>query len=161
MTIQKLSSGRIRRPDVVAEHVVVRLERDHDHVVDRRQRPDDQDDAERQRRRLRSDAAAPVIRAAAAAAGAAVSRFVEQDRGHSCTSEVRSLCISIITSGIISGKADITAATPSSGRAISNASRMPSVASTCVDNAGPPPETKYAVLKSPSVKIVESSVQTR
>ena len=44
--------------------------------------------------------------------------------------------------GIISGSADITTATPSSGFAISKASRIPSVASTCVDKAGPPPETK-------------------
>ncbi len=36
----------------------------------------------------------------------------------------------------------LTAATPSSGRATSKASRMPSVASTCVDKAGPPPDTK-------------------
>src|SRR5215468_12544021 len=80
---------------------------------------------------------------------------------HNCTSVVRSFRIKIIMSGIISGKADITAATPSSGRATSKALRMPSVANTGVDNAGPPPETKKTVLKSPSVKIVESSVQTR
>ena len=41
------------------------------------------------------------------------------------------------------------------------ASRMPSVARTLVDNEGPPPVTKYTVLKSPSVQIVESSVQIR
>ena len=55
---------------------------------------------------------------------------------------VCSLRMRRITSGIISGSADITTATPRSGRAISKASRMPSVASTWVDSAGPPPETK-------------------
>ena len=38
---------------------------------------------------------------------------------------------------------------------------MPRVASTCVELAGPPPETKNTALKSPSEKIVESSVQIR
>ena len=48
----------------------------------------------------------------------------------------------MMTSGMISGSADITAATPSRGWAMSKASRMPSVASTWVEKAGPPPETK-------------------
>ena len=77
------------------------------------------------------------------------------------TSVVRSLRIRISTSGIMSGSDVSTAATPRSGRATSKASRMPSVASTWVDSAGPPPETKYTELKSPRVKIVESSVHTR
>ena len=40
---------------------------------------------------------------------------------HSCTSAVRSLRIRMITSGISSGSADITAATPSRGCARSKA----------------------------------------
>src|ERR1700751_1971835 len=36
---------------------------------------------------------------------------------------------------------------------------MPSVDSTCVRSAGPPPVNRYTLLKSPSVQIIESSVQ--
>src|SRR6202030_4485265 len=38
---------------------------------------------------------------------------------------------------------------------------MPSVASTWVRSAGPPPVNKYTMLKSPSVQIMESSVHVR
>src|ERR1700722_10500 len=38
---------------------------------------------------------------------------------------------------------------------------MPRVASTCVRSAGPPPGGKKTLLKSPSVQIIESSVQVR
>src|SRR6478609_9156245 len=38
---------------------------------------------------------------------------------------------------------------------------MPSVESTCVRSAGPPPVNKYTLLKSPSVQIIESRVQVR
>src|SRR6195256_5324779 len=38
---------------------------------------------------------------------------------------------------------------------------MPSVASTWVRSAGPPPVSRYTLLKSPSVQIIESSVQVR
>ena len=38
---------------------------------------------------------------------------------------------------------------------------MPSVASTSVDIAGPPPETKNVELKSPSAKTMSSSMHTR
>ena len=38
---------RMVRPDRAAEHVVVAVERDHPHVVDRQQRPDGEHDAER------------------------------------------------------------------------------------------------------------------
>src|SRR6266481_1921035 len=38
---------------------------------------------------------------------------------------------------------------------------MPSVASTWVRSAGPPPVNRYTLLKSPSVQIIESSVQVR
>src|ERR1700757_1565684 len=38
---------------------------------------------------------------------------------------------------------------------------MPSVDSTCVRSAGPPPVKRDTLLKSPSVQIIESSVQVR
>src|SRR6202140_764153 len=38
---------------------------------------------------------------------------------------------------------------------------MPSVDSTWVRSAGPPPVNRYTLLKSPSVQIIESSVQVR
>src|SRR3984957_251429 len=38
---------------------------------------------------------------------------------------------------------------------------MPSVASTWVRSAGPPPVNRYTLLKSPSVQSIESSVQVR
>src|SRR5579864_8954735 len=38
---------------------------------------------------------------------------------------------------------------------------MPSVESTWVRSAGPPPVNRYTLLKSPSVQIIESSVQVR
>src|SRR5882757_539210 len=38
---------------------------------------------------------------------------------------------------------------------------MPRVASTWVRSAGPPPVSRYTLLKSPSVQIIESSVQVR
>src|ERR1700744_5901554 len=38
---------------------------------------------------------------------------------------------------------------------------MPSVDSTCVRSAGPPPVKRYTLLKSPSVQIIESRVQVR
>src|ERR1700686_2966802 len=38
---------------------------------------------------------------------------------------------------------------------------MPSVASTWVRSAGPPPVSRYTLLKSPSVQIIESSVQVK
>src|SRR6202045_3373088 len=38
---------------------------------------------------------------------------------------------------------------------------MPRVASTWLRSAGPPPVNRYTLLKSPSVQIIESSVQVR
>src|SRR5271168_1237178 len=38
---------------------------------------------------------------------------------------------------------------------------MPSVDSTWVRSAGPPPVNRYTLLKSPNVQIIESSVQVR
>src|SRR6185437_11296464 len=142
------------RPDRVAEHVAVLADGDQHHVVDRRDGPDHQQDGEHARHRLAEHPPQPIARTPG--------RSRDGDGGaHSCTSEVRSLCISSMTIGISTGSADITAATPSRGWASTKASRMPSVASTSVDIAGPPPETKYTVLKSPKVQMVESKVQTR
>src|SRR5437667_114786 len=36
---------------------------------------------------------------------------------------------------------------------------MPSVASTCVRSAGPPPVSRYTLLKSPSVQIIDRMVE--
>src|SRR5919106_1283964 len=38
---------------------------------------------------------------------------------------------------------------------------MPSVASTCVRSAGPPPVRRYTLLKSPSVQIIDRIVEER
>src|SRR5574343_1039041 len=38
---------------------------------------------------------------------------------------------------------------------------MPSVASTCVMSAGPPPVSRYTLLKSPSVQIIDRMVEVR
>ena len=38
---------------------------------------------------------------------------------------------------------------------------MPSVASTCVRSAGPPPVSRYTLLKSPSVQIIDRIVHVR
>src|SRR5688572_16993804 len=38
---------------------------------------------------------------------------------------------------------------------------MPSVASTCVRSAGPPPVSRYTLLKSPSVQIIDRIVEVR
>src|SRR5262245_1971021 len=38
---------------------------------------------------------------------------------------------------------------------------MPSVASTCVRSAGPPPVSRYTLLKSPSVQIIDRMVEER
>src|SRR6266849_1585020 len=38
---------------------------------------------------------------------------------------------------------------------------MPSVASTCVRSAGPPPVSRYTLLKSPSVQIIDRMVEVR
>src|SRR6185312_5968034 len=142
-------------PNVIGEDVAMRFERHYDDVVDRRQRPDQDDEAKHDRSCLGKRAAQPI------SADLPKRRRGCKPGAHSLTSVVRSLRISRITSGIISGRSDITAATPRSGLPTSKASRMPRVASTWVDKAGPPPETKYTELKSPKVKIVESSVQTR
>src|SRR5579871_2464145 len=139
----------------------MRLQCVHHHVVERRQGPDDQNRGQGETRSLLERAPQPVIfRLRPDDRRRTRPRIVNNNGAHSCTSEVRSLRIRISTNGIISGNAVITAATRS-GRAMSKASRMPRVAKTCVVRAGPPPETKAAVLKSPSVKIVESRVQTR
>ena len=130
------------RPDVVGEHVALRLQRDQHHVVDRQDRPHHED--QRQQRRPCGGQISPAphgtlrlrLRVGGGQGG------VDGNRAHSCTCAVRSLRIRTITSGITIGSADITAATPRRGCAISKALRMPSVANTWVEFAGPPPETK-------------------
>src|SRR6516225_3025819 len=150
----KAFERRARRPDIAGELVITfGIERDQEHVVNRQERPDQQHDAEDGRGRFGenpSRAVAPTARWPA-----------ERGDAHNWTSVAWTLRISTITSGISTGRADNITATPSSGWPRSNAWRMPSVASTSVDIAGAPPETKYATLKSPSVQIVESSVHTR
>src|SRR5205823_8298236 len=149
---------------MVAEYIAFGFERDHDHVVERRNRPNQQDDADQRRPGIAQIAPAPgdpphpIRRLRRCYSRAGIRRY----RGHSCTSAVLSLRIRMITSGISSGNADMTAATPSCGLPSSSMSRTtPSVASRWVELAGPPPVTKYTELKSPSRKIVASSVNTR
>src|SRR5262249_19541086 len=155
--VERRSGG----PDRFSEHVALRLERHHEDVVDRNQRPDQHEGGDAESAHFLppaklARAPRPLPRYRAGDGDSVIDRH-----GHSETSVVRSLRIRISTRGIMSGNDDSTAATPSSGRATSKASRMPSVASTCVERAGPPPETKYTELKSPRVKIVESRVHTR
>src|ERR1700730_1859632 len=150
---------------MVAEHVALVFEGNHDHVVERRNRPNQQEKAHHRSPGIAQVAPAPgdaphPLRRPRRRGGnrAGVCRYC----GHSCTSAVLSLRIRMITSGISSGNADITAATPSCGLPSSSMSRTtPSVASRCVELAGPPPVTKYTELKSPSKKIVASRVRTR
>src|SRR5262249_11177279 len=158
-----------RRPgwkDRFGEHVALRFERHHEYVVDRNQGPDQHQDGDADRAHLLPPAQPARAPCALRRQGHDGQAYGNGDRVldgncHSVTSVVRSLRIRISTSGIMSGNAVSTAATPSSGRATSKALRMPSVASTWVERAGPPPETKNTELKSPRVKMVESSVHTR
>src|SRR5205807_9643344 len=129
-----------------------RIEGDQKQVVDRQQRPDQQDGAEQ--RRAGSSQQPPVPPPARPRGGSPRTL-------HNCTSLVCNLRISTITSGTSTGRADTIATMPSCGLTKSKTYRKPSVASTSVDLAGEPPETKYTVLKSPIVQIVEISVQTR
>src|SRR5262249_3948496 len=160
--VERRSFGK----DRLCEHVALRFERHHENVVDRNQGPDQHQAGDAEGARFlppAQPARAPRALRRQGRDGQAYGngdRVVDGD-GHSVTSVVRSLRIRISTSGIISGSADSTAATPSSGRATSKALRMPSVASTWVESAGPPPGTKNTELKSPRVKMVESSVHTR
>src|SRR5579884_4209263 len=138
------------------------FERDHDHVVDRDQRPHDQHEAEQRYPDLLQKAPPP--RGAAHPLPVGVGR--QADIGGCCGQNFigadLSMRISRMTSGMTSGSAVITAATPRRGCALSKAyCSTPSVANTCVDIAGPPPEMKYTVVKSPTVKIVDSNVQTK
>src|SRR5262249_23144320 len=91
----------------------------------------------------------------------AIEHAAQTSCGHIVTSLRRSWRISRIASGISSGSAVSTVAMPSLGSPSSNALRIPRVASTWVDSAGPPPEMKRTALKSPSAQMVESMVQTR
>src|SRR5439155_22107010 len=123
--------------------------------------PDDEHERQQRRPRGREESPDPHLPGRPGRLTRGCALAPDRDRAHSCTSAVRSFRIRTTTSGITSGSADITAATPRRGCAMSKALRMPSVPSTCVEFAGPPPETKYTVLKSPSRKIVDSSVQIR
>src|SRR5262249_17139032 len=137
--------ARPHRRHVVAEDVLFLLQRNAHHVVKRQDRPHDEEGAKRRDADLLG---APC----------------PQDpgtRSHSCSSPRRSWRMNKMTSGMSSGSAESTVAMPRGGSPISKALRMPSVASTCVESAGPPPEMKRTALKSPSAQIVLSSVHTR
>src|SRR5262249_30101064 len=147
---ERMRTGRDRE-DGGAEHFLFLLHRHADDVVDRQQRPDEQHGRQQAYAGVVERAPeCPVVRAA-----------VRALRGHIVTSLRRSWRISRITNGISKGSAVSTVAMPRPGSPSSKALRMPSVASTCVDSAGPPPEMKRTALKSPSAQIVESMVQTR
>src|SRR6516225_8974274 len=150
---------------MIAEHVALGLERHHDDVVDRCQRPHEQNRADDCGARIGQVAAAarrplhPLPRASDG--GSRCQRCIRRYRAHSCVSVFLIRRIRMITSGISNGSADMTTATPRRGLARSKALRMPSVARRCVELAGPPPVTKVTELKSPSKKIVASRVSTR
>src|SRR5690349_7894955 len=136
-----MQAGR-DRVDGGAEHFLLYLHGHADDVVDRQQRPKQQ-----QRRQQRH--------------ANAIDRAAPASYGHIVTSLRRNWRISRIASGISKGSAVSTVAMPSLGSPSSNALRIPKVASTCVDSAGPPPEMKRTALKSPSAQMVESMVQTK
>src|SRR6516164_2660467 len=141
----KTLGRRLRRPDMRHRHIALGFEGHHDDVVDRRQRPQQNHGAE---------CGGPGIGQVAPAPGSAAHPLRGTSRGrrrpgvyrytgHSCASEVFSLRIRMMTSGISNGNADMTAATPSCGLPSSNMSRTtPSVANRWVELAGPPPVTK-------------------
>src|ERR1700674_4597786 len=122
------------RNDVAAEDILLFLQRHAHHVVERQEGPDDQDSAEDNDRRLHH----PSVQAGTTG------------KVHSCTWPFFSWRINRMTNGISTGRADNTVAMPNGGLPISNALRMPSVARTWVESAGPPPEMKRTALKSPS-----------
>src|SRR5882672_8663912 len=136
------------RVDGGAEHFLLFLDGHADDVVDRQQRPDQQHDRQQPHANA-VDRAVPALPAHLAMLC------------HIVTSLRRNWRISRITSGISKGSAVSTVAMPRRGSPSSKALRMPKVASTCVDSAGPPPEMKRTALKSPSAQMVESMVQTR
>src|ERR1700716_848929 len=157
---------RLHRDDAGTIDIAFVLEGDHHHVVDRREGPHQHHGIEQEERRVArlspASRCAPHPPRGTRRAGDRQRRLgCDASHAHSCTSVVFSLRIRMITSGISTGNAVITTATPRSGRARSNALRMPRVANRCVSLFGPPPVTKNTVLKSPSRKIVASKVNTR
>src|SRR5262249_24313088 len=113
--IEETIERRFGRPEIAGEldFALFGIEGNQEHVVDRCQRPDQDDDAEHYRAGFsnHSPKLVPPVRRTQARQGA----------GHHCTSVVWSLCIRMITIGISTGSADITAATPSAGLARSKA----------------------------------------
>ena len=106
----------VRRPDEPLELDIafIAIERDQQHVVDGRQRPDHERDAEYHRRHFGEERPQPMARAERRRTGRA-------GDAHNCTSLVWSVRIRMITIGISTGRADMTAATPSDGWAASKA----------------------------------------
>src|ERR1700751_4215473 len=97
---------RIFRPDGAGKDVVVGRERDDDHIVNRRQRPNDQHDAQQHGGGFPR------------ATGRAVAPWRKMPGAgdtHSCPSDMRSLRIRMKIRGINTGKAVITSATPRRG----------------------------------------------
>ena len=106
---------RLGRPDIAGELdlTLFRIERDQEHVVDRDQRPDQQDSGEHHRAGFDQNPTPPVAPPR--------QRQLGGSRGgaHNCTSLVWMRRSRMITIGISTGNADITAATPSAGLAMS------------------------------------------
>ena len=100
-----------------AEHVALGLERHHDDVVDRRERPHQHHGAERTAPPRWSGNAGAARRGASAPPGAAAADASLVSAVIVLTAAPPRACslrIRMITSGISSGSADMTAATPSS-----------------------------------------------
>src|SRR6476646_9139216 len=137
---------RPQRPDSCYCHVALGLERHHDDVVDRRKRPQQQESAEQRGSGIAKIAPAPGSaphplggpgRGGCSGGDRHPGPGVSGYRAELCASEVFSLRIRMMTSGISNGSADMTAATPSCGLPSSSMSRTtPSVAKRCVELAG-------------------------
>ena len=105
--IDKAVERRLGCPEIPGEldFPFLGIERDQEQIVDRQQRPDQQHRAERDRAGF--DEPLPMAQTKRKASGRAA---------HSCTELVWNRRISTMMSGIKTGNADITAATPSAGR---------------------------------------------
>src|SRR6478736_1963408 len=123
---ETLQRGRLR-PNRAAEYPGVAVQRDLPHVVDRRERPDDEDETESQAHGFDTEALQPVDQRGGDAPVRGRGRHspagtpIGSGRAHSWPSDGRNRRIRMITSGISTGNADITAATPSRGSASVNA----------------------------------------
>src|SRR6185503_17109972 len=104
------------RPDEALELYIafIAIERDQQHVVNGRQRPDQERDAEYHRRHFGEKAPQPMARSEHGRTGRA-------GYAHNCTFLVWTVRMRMITIGISAGRADRTAATPSDGWAASKA----------------------------------------